>query len=318
MRWMRVSSSASTPRSVFVRISRPNPCFSDSTACGTWNSAKALRPSSCSACTRAATMGSLGTANGSRSTITQDICSPGTSTPCQKLAVANSTAASVFLNRSSSADRGAVPCSSKGKETRERTRSNNSFIDVSQILRRQRTLLRVIDAQALADVVESSAHRKCRRRQNYGVELLEKPLPQNLAHVDGRGRKENTFVPPLVPIHEILFIGFEQEGQFLPQLEAAPRDPSQLFRFGCLRGGFGFQSFQRGDQRVVRLAVLFQECRAFVPRKREPPFARRKQFEETAVALANPLCFPQQRRCAQTQQPQRLVGVPRQFLEPEV
>ena len=75
-------------------------------------------------------MGSLGTANGSRSTMTQDSCSPGTSTPCQKLAVANSTAASVFLKRSNSADRGAVPCSSNGNDTRERTRSNRSFICV--------------------------------------------------------------------------------------------------------------------------------------------------------------------------------------------
>src|SRR5437879_3775331 len=178
MRWRRVSSSASTPRSVFARIKRPNPCFNDSTACGTWNSANALRPSSCKASTRAATTGSLGTANGSRSTMTHDSCSPGTSTPCQKLAVANSTAPSVFLNRSSSTERGAVPCKSTGKDTRERT------------------------------------------------------------------RQEISFIPAFVPIHEILLIGFEQKHEFLPQLEAAPRQPRELFRFAGLRGHFGFQALQ--------------------------------------------------------------------------
>ena len=41
---------------------------------------------------RASTTGSLGTANGSLSMITQLNCSPGTSTPCQNDEVANSTA----------------------------------------------------------------------------------------------------------------------------------------------------------------------------------------------------------------------------------
>src|SRR2546427_1483264 len=92
IRWMRLSRMASTPRSVLERMSRPKPCFNARTAPGTWYSAKALRPSSFNALTRAATTGSEGTANGKRSTITQESCAPGTSTPCQKLAVANKTA----------------------------------------------------------------------------------------------------------------------------------------------------------------------------------------------------------------------------------
>ena len=40
---------------------------------------------------RASTTGSLGTANGNLSMITQLNCSPGTSTPCQNEEVANST-----------------------------------------------------------------------------------------------------------------------------------------------------------------------------------------------------------------------------------
>ena len=63
---------------------------------------------------RASTTGSLGTANGSLSMITQLNCSPGTSTPCQNDEVANSTQFGVARNSSSSALRGAVPCSSVG------------------------------------------------------------------------------------------------------------------------------------------------------------------------------------------------------------
>ena len=58
---------------------------------------------------RAAVIGSPGDANGSLSMITQLSASPTTSTPCQKLDVANSTAFGVVLNSRSSAIRGAVP-----------------------------------------------------------------------------------------------------------------------------------------------------------------------------------------------------------------
>src|SRR3989454_5375068 len=75
------------------------------------------------------TTGSVGTANGSRSMITQESCSPGTSTPCQKLAVANSTPPGVRRNLSSKTERGAVPCTNSGKSTSRQTRSYTSFID---------------------------------------------------------------------------------------------------------------------------------------------------------------------------------------------
>ena len=52
---------------------------------------------------RASTTGSLGTAKGNLSIITQLNCSPGTSTPCQKLEVANRTQFGVERNSSSSA-----------------------------------------------------------------------------------------------------------------------------------------------------------------------------------------------------------------------
>ena len=63
---------------------------------------------------RAAVIGSPGEANGSLSTITQLSASPTTSTPCQKLDVASSTACGVVAEAASSAERGAVPCTSIG------------------------------------------------------------------------------------------------------------------------------------------------------------------------------------------------------------
>ena len=70
----------------------PSPCFKLMIACGTLYSKKLDPPSSSMYRWRAATIGSVGTANGSLSMITHDNCSPRTSTPCQKLEVANNTA----------------------------------------------------------------------------------------------------------------------------------------------------------------------------------------------------------------------------------
>src|SRR6185436_12441398 len=63
---------------------------------------------------RAATIGSVGTANGSLSIITHDNCSPRTSTPCQKLDVANNTAFGVWRKRSNSLPFEALPCRKQG------------------------------------------------------------------------------------------------------------------------------------------------------------------------------------------------------------
>ena len=83
------------------------------------------RPS-VSARTRAATTGSEGTANGSRSTMTQESWSPGTSTPCQKLEVANRTAPLGCCEISRAAPmRGAVPCR-KQRDSLNRARQTRS------------------------------------------------------------------------------------------------------------------------------------------------------------------------------------------------
>ena len=64
---------------------------------------------------RAAVIGSPGEANGSLSMMTQLSASPTTSTPCQKLDVASSTALRRRRGtRASSAERGAVPCTRIG------------------------------------------------------------------------------------------------------------------------------------------------------------------------------------------------------------
>ncbi len=73
-------------------------------------------------------------------------------------------------------------------------------------LRSQRAIFGVINAQALADVIEASSNRERCGSQDDGVKLLEEVLAQNLAHVDRRGRQEYALVPPLVPIHEIPFV----------------------------------------------------------------------------------------------------------------
>ena len=83
-------------------------------------------------------------------------------------------------------------------------------------LRRQRAVLRVVNAQPLSDVVEAPAHRQRRGSQYDRVELFEQPLPQNLADVDRRRRQEHAFVPPLVPVNEVFLVRFEQKRKLLP------------------------------------------------------------------------------------------------------
>src|SRR5213593_2558888 len=60
--------------------------------------------------------------------ITQDSCSPRTSTPCQKLDVANSTAFGVLRKFLSSAPFDAEPCNRHGKSSCGEARSYSSFI----------------------------------------------------------------------------------------------------------------------------------------------------------------------------------------------
>src|SRR4029079_18987280 len=84
LRATRPSSTATMPRSVRVRIRRPNPCLSASAARGSWKSPNGSPPSSRMRSMRAAVSGSSGTANGIRSMTTSDNASPRTSTPSQK------------------------------------------------------------------------------------------------------------------------------------------------------------------------------------------------------------------------------------------
>src|SRR5260370_34608587 len=179
-------------------------------------------------------------------------------------------------------------------------------------------MLWVVISQALGNVIEAPGNRQRRGRQDHRVELLEQPLPENLADIDWRGGQEDAFVPPLVPIHKIPLVRFKEERQLLAQLEASPRDARQLFRLSHERCKFRLHAFQRGYQRVVGFAVLLQKCFAFIPQERKPPIARRKQFEKAAAAFPDSLRLSQQRRRSQMQQAHRLIRVARQLLKPEI
>src|SRR4028119_206905 len=96
---------------------RPTPCLSEIAACGTEYSKNEEPPVESINLWRAATIGSVGTANGSLSIITHDNCSPRTSTPCQNEEVANKTAFSVLRNFSKSPAFDIVPCTKQGKST---------------------------------------------------------------------------------------------------------------------------------------------------------------------------------------------------------
>ena len=71
------SSTATTPRSVVERISRPTPCASRTAAIGTLTAANPEPPAASTAADRAAASGSSGRGNGSRSMTTSWHASPG-------------------------------------------------------------------------------------------------------------------------------------------------------------------------------------------------------------------------------------------------
>ena len=106
------------PASFFVRMRRPKPCFSVMAALGTEYCVNGFPPSASMRAQRAATTGSLGTANGILSSTTRRSALPGTSTPSQKLIVATRTAAPESRKRSSSTCFGASPWTSSGPGTR--------------------------------------------------------------------------------------------------------------------------------------------------------------------------------------------------------
>ncbi len=98
------------PRSVFVLINLPKPCFSFKAAMGIWYSLNAFLPDAFKRSLRASKTGSLGEAKGSFTIMRLRSADPGTSTPSQKLSVANKTALPSSLNRSRRWWRSKSPC----------------------------------------------------------------------------------------------------------------------------------------------------------------------------------------------------------------
>src|ERR1039458_8101051 len=189
---MRLSSNTSTPRSLRLRISRPNPCFSAIAACGTWYSKNAFPPASFNARMRASTTGSLGTANGSLSMITQLNWSPCTSTPCQNDEVANRTQCGVVRNSSSRMRCGAVP--------RESADHGNAHRDArcrgEEVLHGQAGHLHQIAHRRLAgvalpvgvgDETDGRIERRVGANRGQMLRVERQPDLQSLQHVDGRG-----------------------------------------------------------------------------------------------------------------------------------
>ena len=119
-----------TPRSVLERISRPNPCFNRSDACGSMYSANGSPPRATIASHCAAVIGSVGTRNGSFAITSPRSAWPGTSTPSQNDAVPRRIACPDSRNRPSSASRLSSPCTSKGHRRsmpRERSSAASCF-----------------------------------------------------------------------------------------------------------------------------------------------------------------------------------------------
>ena len=103
---------------------------------------------------RAATSGSPGDANGSRSMMTQLSASPATSTPCQKLAVASSTAFGVARKSRNSADARRRALHEQRPRTRGASSACTSCIALYGSEEHERAALRPI---------EELADRPCRR-----------------------------------------------------------------------------------------------------------------------------------------------------------
>ena len=78
---------------------------------------------------------------------------------------------------------------------------------------RQHGLFRGHHAQPLLQKIEPAADRERRRSEHHGIELLKKLVAQDLAHVNRRGRQNDSLAAPLVPIDVTLFLALEQESR---------------------------------------------------------------------------------------------------------
>ena len=105
----RESSTATTPRSLSRRISRPEPWASSRAAWVAATAMNPLPPASATARCRAKVSGSSGRGNGIRSMITSWQVAPGTSMPCHSERVPNRLACSSAMNRRVSSGSWASP-----------------------------------------------------------------------------------------------------------------------------------------------------------------------------------------------------------------
>src|ERR1700761_39422 len=165
--------------------------------------------------------------------------------------------------------------------------------------RRKRTFFCVIEADALADEFKAATDRERGGRQNDGVEGFEQAFAEDLANVDGSCRQKDALVATFIPIHKIFLVGFEEKREFLTNLETAAREAGEFLGLLRQRGELGFESFQRGRERVVGFAVLFEKGGALGAREWKASIARWKGVEKFARTFADALGAAKQCRGAE-------------------
>src|SRR5579862_7243146 len=181
---------------------------------------------------------------------------------------------------------------------------------------RQHFFIRRLNSKPLLQIVESPAHSKSSRRQHHRIELVEQPLPQNLAHVDRRRRKKHTLPAPLVPVNVAFLFALQQKFQLAPDFRRAPRQRHHFLRLRRKRRKFRLHSLHRAGQFLVPLQVPLEKRAALGLFKRKAPFALRKSFKETVPSLAHPAQIPPKLRRCNLQHPQSILRIARQLVEP--
>src|SRR5579862_4680538 len=180
---------------------------------------------------------------------------------------------------------------------------------------RQHFFIRRLNSKPLLQIVESPAHSKSSRRQHHRIELVEQPLPQNLAHVDRRRRKKHTLPAPLVPVNVAFLFALQQKFQLAPDFRRAPRQRHHFLRLRRKRREFRLHSLHRARQLLITFQVPLEKRAALSLLKRKAPFALRKSFKETVPSLTHPAQIPPKLRRRNLQHPQRVLRVARQLVE---
>jgi hypothetical protein len=145
--------------------------------------------------------------------------------------------------------------------------------------------------------------------------LIEEPLAENGAHVDGSGGEENALAAALEPIDEIALPGFEEECEFAAHLGGAAGEANDFLRFGGHGGDLGFDAFERSGEIVERGTMTIEERSALGFIEGIAAFAFRKRFEEMTGTLAKLNNAAEKRRSIEAGEAKNDLGIARELLE---